>query len=153
MSTLARVVDPEAVAALDGPSVRLAVRVPASWSGRVVEVRAPTRLSCARCDGGGCDRCARSGAFKIELGEAERSFIVTLPERLAADGALVRLLRPLGDGSVIETLLLEIRADDQPSEGVSLHATPSAAARAGIPPVLVVLALVLTALAIALAAR
>ncbi len=40
-----------------------AFRVPRAWleSGEVVEFELPRNLSCAACDGGGCDSCERSG--------------------------------------------------------------------------------------------
>ncbi len=60
------------------------VRVPAEWldEGAQFELELPRNLTCAACDGGGCDRCERSGAISIrgrkELGELVR---VNLPPR------------------------------------------------------------------------
>src|SRR5690242_3451348 len=65
-SSLGRVVDPRALDASSGARARLRVGVPAAWlaEGGELELRVPARLACARCDGGGCDGCARSGALR-----------------------------------------------------------------------------------------
>lgn len=63
---LGRVLDP---GALEGPDVRTA-SLPITVSaplvrGSILHVRAPKRLVCATCDGGGCSRCNNSGAFRV----------------------------------------------------------------------------------------
>lgn len=152
MSTLARIVDPEAVGALSGPSARLGVQVPATWGGRTIQVTAPARLVCSRCEGGGCEGCNKSGAFKVPGDEAARQFTVTLPAT-GLDGSTLRLLRPLG-ADTIETLLLEVRLGDRPSDKVTLLSSSSASPEtggAGVAPLVALLLVV--ALVIALVVR
>ncbi len=50
-----------------GPDVAHSIRVPADWleDGRNIVVSLPRRLACADCEGGGCDRCGRSGAVVL----------------------------------------------------------------------------------------
>lgn len=56
--------------ALEGPEIRtgtLAITVATGLvAGATLHVRAPKRLPCAGCDGGGCSRCGNSGAFRVE---------------------------------------------------------------------------------------
>ena len=40
--------------------------------GRRPRITAPARLACARCDGGGCDACARSGALRSPADAGDR---------------------------------------------------------------------------------
>jgi hypothetical protein len=67
-----------------GPDVQHRIRVRAEWvdEGAAVEFELPRNLKCAACEGGGCDRCERSGAISVrgrkELGEVVQ---VTLPKR------------------------------------------------------------------------
>ena len=74
-SSLGRVVDPGALDLSAGPRARLSVEVPEAWlaEGADVAVTAPARLVCARCDGGGCDGCARSGALRSPEGARLRA--------------------------------------------------------------------------------
>ena len=72
------------------------IEVPAAWfeRGATLQISLPRLLSCARCDGGGCDVCERSGGVTLrQRGEpadlvqvslpAERheTFVIRLPER------------------------------------------------------------------------
>jgi hypothetical protein len=117
---LGRVADPEALAADRGPCARLAVVVPAAWSegGQAIEVVAPKRLTCARCDGGGCDGCGRSGALRAPDDDRARALRVTLPK--GTRGAIVvRIARPFGEDSPIAQLLLEVRPGPEPSPNVT----------------------------------
>ncbi len=62
------------------------IRVPRAWleSGEVVELELPRNLSCAACDGGGCDLCERSGAISLRgRNELAEVLTVTLPARKA----------------------------------------------------------------------
>ncbi|MBI4954871.1 MAG: hypothetical protein HY908_22810 [Myxococcales bacterium] len=70
---LARLVDRAALDEAPGPRGRLRVTVPESWlaTPSELEIRVPARLTCARCDGGGCDACGRSGAVRA-FAESER---------------------------------------------------------------------------------
>lgn len=67
-----------------GPDVIHRIRVAAEWldEGALIEFELPRNLKCADCEGGGCDRCSRSGAISVrgrkELGEIIQ---VTLPKR------------------------------------------------------------------------
>ncbi len=65
------------------------IRVPRAWleSGEVVEFELPRNLSCAACDGGGCDLCERSGAISLRgRNELAEVLTVTLPARKAEPG-------------------------------------------------------------------
>jgi hypothetical protein len=114
-SSLGRVVDPDALGACTGARARLRVEVPAAWlaEGADLVVTAPPRLACARCDGGGCDACARSGALRAPEGPADRVLRTSVP---VSDRAIaVRIPRPFGADHDIEQLLLEIALGSVPS--------------------------------------
>jgi len=67
-----------------GPDVLHRIRVPSAWleSGEVIEFELPRNLSCAACDGGGCDTCARAGAISLRgRDELPEILSVTLPMR------------------------------------------------------------------------
>jgi hypothetical protein len=67
-----------------GPDLKHAVRVKHRWldRGETVEVELPRNLSCALCDGGGCDACGGAGAVSTrERSESPRRVRVTLPAR------------------------------------------------------------------------
>lgn len=61
-----------------GPDVEHHVRVPVAWleRGATIECELPRRLPCATCSGGGCDVCARSGAFVLYDKGAEPTRVV-----------------------------------------------------------------------------
>ena len=67
-----------------GPDVLHRIRVPRAWleSGDMVEFELPRNLTCAACEGGGCDACGRAGAITLR-GRQELAEIlsVTLPLR------------------------------------------------------------------------
>ena len=107
-SELARLLDPSELDALTGTHGKMTTTLSASQLGEPVEIVVPTRLVCARCDGGGCDSCGRSGAIRLELSEAERTTHVVLP-RDAHEVVRVRLVRPLGEAAGLEQLTLEVR--------------------------------------------
>jgi len=73
-----------------GPDVTHRIRVPGKWleSGEVVEFELPRNLSCAACEGGGCDACERAGAITLRgRQEPPEVLTVTLPKRKpGADG-------------------------------------------------------------------
>jgi len=80
-----------------GPDVTHRIRVPHSWleTGEVVELELPRNLTCAACEGGGCDACERSGAITLR-GRQELAEIlkVTLPMRQAereVRGVMIRI--------------------------------------------------------------
>lgn len=69
-----------------GPDVKHRVRVPARWldEGAEIELELPRNLTCAACDGGGCDRCGRAGAVSLRGRKEPAELIrVTLPSRLS----------------------------------------------------------------------
>ena len=96
-----------------GPRGRLTVDVLEAWleAGTVLEIVVPARLACARCEGGGCDECGRSGAIRIAGAEEERRLRITLSE--SARG--LRLTRPLGPDAGLDQLIVELRAAAVPS--------------------------------------
>ncbi len=65
-----------------GPDVELEIVVPEKWFGSSVEVELPRNLRCAHCQGGGCDKCDRSGALSLYArGAQPETILVALPER------------------------------------------------------------------------
>lgn len=115
-----------------GPDVKHRVRVLAEWldEGAEIELELPRNLKCAACDGGGCDRCERSGAISIrgrkELGELVR---ITLPARGAdmeqtASGRAIVVRIPERGGMADDPrlprglLLLQVVPADQADPGV-----------------------------------
>lgn len=126
---LARLVDRAALDASEGPRARHRVTVPRAWleEGRGIEVDVPARLGCARCDGGGCDSCGRSGALRGPDDASLRRLVLRLP---GGDQAVAfRLPRPFGDGVDPELLLLEVVPGDAPSADVRATATRALAPR------------------------
>jgi hypothetical protein len=76
-----------------GPDVVHRIRVPRAWleSGEMVEFEVPRNLSCATCDGGGCDSCERAGAITLRgRNELPEIITVTLPARKVEANAEVR---------------------------------------------------------------
>jgi hypothetical protein len=126
---LARLVDRDALDASTGGRAHLRIDVPSAWleEGAEVELTAPSRLPCAACAGGGCDACARSGAFRTPEDPGERVLHARLPLLRAPGAALaLRIVQPFGPASVIEHLVLELRAGRSPSAGVKRLALPRA---------------------------
>jgi hypothetical protein len=67
-----------------GPDVLHRVRVPTAWleSAEVIEFELPRNLTCAACEGGGCDTCERAGAITLRGREELPEILsVTLPMR------------------------------------------------------------------------
>lgn len=116
---LARLLDPEALDAATGPRARLRVRVDAAWlvEGAELEITAPKRLECARCGGGGCDGCGRSGALRAPVRTRARAIRLHVP---AGEGHAVglRLVHPFGARAAIEQLLLELEPSTEPDARV-----------------------------------
>jgi hypothetical protein len=123
-----------------GPDVLHRIRIARAWltDGAVVEFEVPRNVMCAACEGGGCDKCERSGAFSLrgrnEPGELVR---VTLPQRAFDDppssgpkGFLVRIpekgaLPPPGSKLPRGLLLLRIEQADKADAGVRLEGAPT----------------------------
>jgi hypothetical protein len=71
-----------------GPDVLHRIHVERGWleRGAVVEFELPRNVTCAACDGGGCDACDRAGAFSLRgRGEPAELVQVTLPAQPAAE--------------------------------------------------------------------
>lgn len=146
MSTLGKVADPAALDSCARARAHLRVDVLAAWltEGAELELTVPARLACARCDGGGCDGCARSGALRAPEEAAARVLRARVPPR--ADGANVtlalRLPDPFGEHHAIGQLLVELRAAPSASAMVRIVPAPAPAA----PPKLAISPLAVTAL-------
>jgi hypothetical protein len=126
---LGRLLDPAALDASKGPRAKLRIEAPPEWlaAGGELEVPAPARLVCARCDGGGCDGCNRSGALAAPADPDARTIHATLPPD-SDGGVALRLLHPFGDGG-IEQLILEVRPGP-PARGLTRRpSAPVALAR------------------------
>ena len=120
---LARVLDPSELDALTGSHGRMSTTISASELGSPIAIVVPSRLVCARCDGGGCDSCGRSGAIRLDLSEAERTTHVVLPAE-ARDAMRIRLVKPV-EG--LEQLTLEVRL--KPETGMVVAARRDLAVR------------------------
>lgn len=106
-----------------GPDVTHRIRVPGAWleTGEVVEFELPRNLTCAACEGGGCDACERAGAITLRgRQELPELLSVTLPTRKAeADGetrgVVIRIPEQGGlapdNGEVLPRGLLLLRVD------------------------------------------
>lgn len=73
---------------LRGPDVIHRVAIRREWllEGETVDLVLPRNLSCAKCEGGGCDLCGRSGAISLRSrGEPPVSVQVTLPRRTSQE--------------------------------------------------------------------
>lgn len=159
-SSLGRVLDPSALDAATGPRARLRITVPAAWlvEGADLAITVPARLSCARCDGGGCDACDRSGALRAPGDAAVRVIHASVPRAssgLAPEppaGIVLRISHPFGPVSGIEQLLLEVRASAAPSVGVTRRA-PSVPIAGGAHRVWPVIAAVAAAILFAIFGR
>jgi len=109
------------------------VRVPGGWldDGLLIEVELPRHLRCAACDGGGCDRCDRSGALTVRgRGEPAEIVEVRLPQRApeaASDSRPVVIRIPEFGGLPAEGedlprghLLLGVSVAEEPDPSVRL---------------------------------
>ena len=116
-----------------GPDVVHRIRVPRAWleAGEVVEFELPRNLSCAACDGGGCDLCERAGAVALRgRHELPELLSVTLPARKAEaanDTRTVVIRIPEQGGLPAEglalprgLLLLRVELADRPDPGVTI---------------------------------
>jgi len=121
-----------------GPDVIHRIRVPRAWveAGEVVEFELPRNLSCAACDGGGCDSCERSGAVTLRgRQELPELLSVTLPTRKSEDapdarGIMIRIPEQGGlPAKGLELprgmLLLRVEFAENPDPGVTLVKPPA----------------------------
>jgi hypothetical protein len=151
--TLGRLLEPRALDEGTGPRGRVQITVPAAWlaDGCSLSLLAPRRLPCARCDGGGCDACGKSGVLRAPDDEAARRLEITLPPT-ENEAVALRLADPFGAG-VVDQLIVEIRAGVA-SPGVTRVPDPPAEAAAVLPPIAwrgVIIAAIATAAAILVA--
>ena len=96
MSEVLAKVTPRTLNVPRGPDVLHRIRVPAAWleSGELVELELPRNLTCATCDGGGCDACERSGAVTLRgRDELPEILSVTLPMRKPGSEARAVVIR------------------------------------------------------------
>lgn len=110
MARLARVVDVDP----DASTGEADITVPRAWldARDTVEVTLPLRLRCHHCAGGGCDRCERSGVFRLPEEITARRFDLPLPDRACR----LRLPDPVGSGSPA-LVLLRVH-EGEPSDNV-----------------------------------
>ncbi|MEP7124864.1 MAG: hypothetical protein ABJE95_28305 [Byssovorax sp.] len=151
--TLGRLLDPRALDEGTGPRARVQITVPIAWltDGCRIEILAPRRLPCARCDGGGCDACGKSGVLRAPDDEAARRLEITLPPT-SSEAVALRLADPFGAG-VVDQLIVEIRVGAA-SSGVTRLLDPLEDAPPALPPIAwrgVLLAAIATAAAILVA--
>lgn len=120
---LGRVLDPSALDASAGPRAYACVVLPSEWleRGCEFEISVKARLLCARCEGGGCESCHRSGALRAPDDPAQRTLRLQLPKRPAGNagtGLALRVPNPFGALANIEQLLVEIRGGAPTSPNV-----------------------------------
>lgn len=111
MNRLAKITDPAELDRSSGSIGKMRVEVPPDWAGADVEIDVPSRLVCGACDGGGCDRCGRSGA--IRRPDTASPLQLQLPSVLGP-GVAVRIPQPFDDGT-LELLILEVVLASAPS--------------------------------------
>jgi hypothetical protein len=94
----------------------MAVEVPLAWGqpGAELEIDVPARVTCARCDGGGCDACDRTGALRLFEGETAPTLRLRFSSAIG-DGVVVRVDDPIGDRDRLDQMLVTIRPARAPS--------------------------------------
>lgn len=146
MAQLAQVVDPEALDACDGARAKLALNIDRAWmrDGARLRIAAPKRMPCARCDGGGCDGCDRSGVLRGPDDAKARALTVELPaDQPGQTTVVLRLTKPFADDAISQLLLHLSPADEADARVTKLsRATALAPATQGGPRPLIVAALV-----------
>ena len=135
MVDLARVLDKEALASATGKAGRTSLRVPAAWlaHGDTIELVVPAMLQCARCDGGGCDACERSGGLRLDGDAATRRVRLVLPKRTDESAFVVRLVQPLGDVVALDQLEVQIAVGELATAGCTRIETAAPATRNNAP--------------------
>lgn len=134
MSELGKLLDKEALESCEGARARAKISVPPAWcdESALVEVALPRTLMCARCDGGGCDGCNRSGALRGPSDDAARRVRVRLPQNLG-DGVAMRLADPFGKSGAIAQIWIEVRPAAEPSSIVRRIGAPKPERRRILP--------------------
>jgi len=112
----ARLLDPAALDAKRSPRGRASIVVPTAWlrEGARLEIDLAAKLRCDHCDGGGCDACERSGAYRLP--EDRAPIAVTLP-RVTDDVLAIRVTNPFGDREPT-LLVVRVAAGLEASAGV-----------------------------------
>ena len=118
-----------------GPDAQHRVRVPRRWFHErlTIELELPRNLGCAACEGGGCDRCDRSGAVSVRgRSEPPELVTVTLASNESGGPVVVRIpeqggLAPAGSSLPRGHLFLRIEPSDatHPSSSVGLSRKPA----------------------------
>lgn len=113
----ARLLDPAALDKKTSPAARVSIVVPSEWlrEGARLELVLPNKLRCDRCDGGGCDACARSGGYRAP--EENKKIALTLP-RVTDDYLALRVTNPFGDQEPA-LLVVRLAAGPEASPGVT----------------------------------
>ncbi|HEX2736193.1 MAG TPA: hypothetical protein VHM70_31545 [Polyangiaceae bacterium] len=115
-----------------GPDVSHRIRLARQWlnSGAQLDIALPRRVRCASCDGGGCDRCSRSGAFTL-CGQDEPALhvAVNIPAMLHTP-CVVRIPKSGAPGSAPNftrgCLLLEVTEGATSSEVIAIAGSGAA---------------------------
>lgn len=111
------------------------IRVPEPWirRGETIEIDLPRNLTCAACEGGGCDVCDRAGATSLRgRRDPPESIEVTLPGQADVDPGSRVVLRIPGRGGLPTRpdvqerglLLLRIEVAEKPDASVRLANPP-----------------------------
>lgn len=122
---LGRVLQKDELEGPRGPDGRHRVTVPERWlaDGLWIELDLPRMLECAKCNGGGCDACDRSGAV-VTRGRKELPELVEVKLPESTQGVTLRLPRRGGlPGTEAENLargilLLVVVPGETASDGV-----------------------------------
>lgn len=122
-----------------GPDALHRVRVPRRWleTGALVEIELPRNLTCAGCEGGGCDACERSGALTVRgRGEPIGLLVVTLPTSSPPATVVIRIPEYGGlppDGSELPRGHLLLRVEPGAKADPSVNLAPDRVVEARIP--------------------
>lgn len=127
MGALGRVTDPDALDTCARARAIVRVDVLAAWlsAGADLEITVPARLACARCEGGGCDGCARSGVVRAPTDAGARVVRAHVPARFDGATIALRLPDPFGEDHPIGQLRVELRAAPIPSAMVRVVTAPA----------------------------
>lgn len=120
-----------------GADVVHRVSVPAAWlrDTGCLSITLPRNLSCAECEGGGCDKCSRSGAVSLrEKEQAAEVLRVALPLQQVRGSDVCLRFGAQGGHHEDPTmprgnLLLIVRISDVPGTGIVLERTELPSAR------------------------
>jgi hypothetical protein len=125
-----------------GPDASHRIRVPRRWleTGALVEIELPRNLTCASCEGGGCDACERSGALTVRgKGEPVGILVVTLPS--GSTGPVVIRIPEYGglanEGSELPRGHLMLRVEPGTKADASVMLAPDRVMEAKVPTPLV----------------